>query len=211
MQVEQIPLTELRLDERNARKHNVRNLTAIMASLERFGQQKPIIVDDNNVVRAGNGTLEAARKLGWKELNCVRSQLEGQELAAYAIADNRTSELAEWDVQILVEQLEEFNHLDSDLVAAAGYNDGDLTQLLSDVYGEENDPEREWKNMPEFENSTLSYRALIVHFTAPEHVESFKKLVGQEFSDEAKFIWHPKAEKADTKATRMVDAQDAAE
>ncbi len=52
-------------------------------------------------MRAGNGTLIAAKALGWKTISIVRSDLAKTELTAYAIADNRTAELAEWDTDIL--------------------------------------------------------------------------------------------------------------
>jgi DNA modification methylase len=101
MNTEQIQVSSLNSDPANARKHSDRNIDAIKASLARFGQQKPIVVDANNVVRAGNGTLEAAKALGWEEISVVRSGLEGSEMSAFAIADNRTAELAEWDEEIL--------------------------------------------------------------------------------------------------------------
>ena len=101
MKLLQLPIDSLHADPANARKHSQRNLDAVMSSLIRFGQQKPIVIDANNVVRAGNGTLSAAKALGWKEIGCVRSTLEASELTAYAIADNRTAELAEWDPDVL--------------------------------------------------------------------------------------------------------------
>ncbi len=101
MNTEQIQVSSLNSDPANARKHSDRNIDAIKSSLARFGQQKPIVVDANNVVRAGNGTLEAAKALGWEEISVVRSGLEGSEMSAFAIADNRTAELAEWDEEIL--------------------------------------------------------------------------------------------------------------
>lgn len=61
-----------------------KNIEAIKGSLAKFGQQKPIVVNKDNVVVAGNGTLEAARQLGWKEINVVRTNLTGAELTAFA-------------------------------------------------------------------------------------------------------------------------------
>ena len=101
LNVERVSVDELKLDPRNARLHPDRNLAAIRASLERFGQQKPIVVKKDGTVIAGNGTLEAARLLGWTHLDVVRTELEGKEALEFAIADNRTSELSEWDVQAL--------------------------------------------------------------------------------------------------------------
>jgi ParB-like chromosome segregation protein Spo0J len=109
MKIETVQIECLSLDPANARKHGSRNLDAIKASLRRFGQQKPIVVDSKNVVRAGNGTLQAAKALKWKEIKIVRSDLPPSELTAFAIADNRTAELAEWDCEILAVVLKKEN------------------------------------------------------------------------------------------------------
>jgi ParB-like chromosome segregation protein Spo0J len=97
MQLTTTKITELSLDPSNVRKHSRRNLDAIKASLRKFGQQKPIVVDAKGIVLAGNGTLTAAQELGWTEIQIVRTDLAGVEATAFAIADNRTAELAEWD------------------------------------------------------------------------------------------------------------------
>lgn len=102
-----LPLDQLREDPLNARVHPERNLAAIEASLRRFGQQKPIVVAKDGTVVAGNGTLAAARRLGWDSLLCVRTDLPPDEARAFAIADNRTAELAEWDMEVLASSAEE--------------------------------------------------------------------------------------------------------
>ncbi len=97
MKIKQTKLTDLTLDPDNARIHDKRNLDAIKASLEAFGQRKPIVVADGVVV-AGNGTLEAAQALGWDEIATVSADdLTPEQRTAFAIADNRTAELAAWD------------------------------------------------------------------------------------------------------------------
>ncbi|HEY1923347.1 MAG TPA: ParB/Srx family N-terminal domain-containing protein [Tepidisphaeraceae bacterium] len=113
MLLETVAIDSLRPDSANARKHGKRNLDAIMASLRRFGQQKPIVVDSCGVVRAGNGQFAAAKALGWSHVEIVRSDLQAAELTAYAIADNRTAELAEWDELVLSGQLsnDELGHV----------------------------------------------------------------------------------------------------
>ncbi len=128
--LEKVAITKISADPGNVRKHGARNLEAIKASLRRFGQQKPIVVDANNVVRAGNGTLAAATELGWKEIAIVRTQLTEADAVAYAIADNRTAELAEWDEQALSEQLAV---MDAGLQDAAGFADGELAKMLGDL------------------------------------------------------------------------------
>ena len=63
MQSELVAISSLSLDPANVRKHPDKNIQSIIASLKRFGQQKPIVVDANGIVRAGNGTLMAAQQL----------------------------------------------------------------------------------------------------------------------------------------------------
>lgn len=114
-------VAELLKDPANVRKHSDRNVEAIAASLRRFGQQKPIVVDVSGVVRAGNGTLEAAQRLGWEKIVGVVTDLKGGDATAYAIADNRTAELAEWDDDALQSQLLGLMDEDQELAFAAGW------------------------------------------------------------------------------------------
>jgi DNA modification methylase len=126
-------IEQLSNDPANARKHDERNISAIVGSLRRFGQQKPIVIDSSGVVRAGNGTLEAARQLGWTEIDCVVTDLEGSDAIAYAIADNRTSELAAWDDDILAAQLHGLLTDDEALLEAAGFDEDELAAMLNEL------------------------------------------------------------------------------
>ena len=105
MNVETVAIDSLKLDPKNARKHSKKNLDAIANSLKQFGQRKPIVVH-NGVVIAGNGTLEAARSLGWSQIAIVRTpeDWDADTAKAFALADNRSAELAEWNDQVVLEQ-----------------------------------------------------------------------------------------------------------
>jgi DNA modification methylase len=105
-----VAIAELFLDPNNARKHSQRNLDAIAASLVRFGQRKPLVVH-RGVVLAGNGTLEAARSIGWTEIevSAVPDDWDDDTAKAYALADNRSAELAEWDESELAKQILELD------------------------------------------------------------------------------------------------------
>src|SRR4051812_9327443 len=92
MNIEDVEISSLSPDPANVRRHSERNLETIKASLRRFGQQKPIVVDGSGIVRAGNGTLAAAIALGWTHIKIVRSNLAGSEATAYGIADNRAGD-----------------------------------------------------------------------------------------------------------------------
>jgi DNA modification methylase len=111
LRLETVLISSLSLDLSNARKHDAKNLASIAGSLKLFGQRKPIVVSGANVVVAGNGTLEAAKSLGWSEIDVVRipADWSAEQVKAYALADNRTAELAEWDAKILAEQLVELD------------------------------------------------------------------------------------------------------
>jgi ParB-like chromosome segregation protein Spo0J len=127
MHTETVPIDSIHTDPANARRHPQRNLDAIISSLARFGQQKPIVVDSNRIVRAGNGTLAAAVALGWKHIEIVRTELIGIEAAAFAIADNRTAELAEWDPDVLAAALAD------PTIGDLGFTDEELKQWLGDA------------------------------------------------------------------------------
>jgi hypothetical protein len=106
MKLETLRIDDLVTDPNNARTHDDKNLDAIKGSLSQFGQRKPIVIQDN-VVIAGNGTLEAARQLGWKEIEVVRvpDEWTPDQAKAFALADNRTAELAQWNHDVLSSQI----------------------------------------------------------------------------------------------------------
>jgi ParB family transcriptional regulator, chromosome partitioning protein len=129
MKTERVPIDSVQFDPANVRRHGEKNLATIKASLARFGQQKPLVVDADGVVRAGNGTLAAAKALGWKEVTIVRTDLRGAEATAYAIADNRTAELAEWDDDALAQTLAALQIEDDDLAIATGFTVEEIAAL----------------------------------------------------------------------------------
>ena len=134
-------ITELSLDPSNVRKHGRKNIDAIKASLRKFGQQKPIVVDAKGIVLAGNGTLAAAKELGWTEIEVTRTELTGSAATAFAIADNRTAELAEWEEDKLAQVLQSLKVEDADLFAATGYDDAEVDKMVGTEVTEDEVPE----------------------------------------------------------------------
>ena len=116
MKVDLIKIDELGLDPNNARKHDDKNLKAIADSLKQFGQRKPIVLHGKTVV-AGNGTLVAARSLGWTHIEAVYvpESWTADQVKAYALADNRSAELAVWDELVLASQLLELHEAEFDI------------------------------------------------------------------------------------------------
>lgn len=107
MKIETLQIKDLTPDPQNARQHDEKNLKAIQGSLKEFGQRKPIVITEAGVIVAGNGTVEAAKRLGWLEIQAVRvpSDWTPEQVKAFALADNRTAELAAWSPEVLSAQL----------------------------------------------------------------------------------------------------------
>jgi len=123
-----VPIADLTPDASNARRHDQRNLDAIAASLSRWGQRLPIVVQrEGMVVRAGNGRLAAAKSLGWTHIAAVVVDDTSVEAVAFAIADNRTAELATWDDETLASLLDT---LPKDVLPDTGFTDAELADLL---------------------------------------------------------------------------------
>jgi len=124
-----VSIKDLREDPANARMHPPRNMEVIKDSLKTYGQQKPIVVDKSGMVLAGNGTLRAVKELGWEEVWVAISGLEGIDRVAYAIADNRSAELARWYDKALVRLLHSMQEQTAGLVT--GFSSDDLQKLVS--------------------------------------------------------------------------------
>jgi len=112
------------------------DIGAISQSLERFGQQKPIVVDEAGVILAGNHTYEAARALGWTDIAVTASLLEGAEKSAFALADNHLSDLATYDDELLFDMTLEVRE-ETGTLDGIGFNDEDLEALRLEL---ETDP-----------------------------------------------------------------------
>lgn len=109
MKIETLRIADLTLDPKNARQHDAKNLKAIEGSLTQFGQRKPIVITEAGVIVAGNGTVTAAKSLGWETIEAVRvpADWSSDQVKAFALADNRTAELAAWSPEVLAAQLVE--------------------------------------------------------------------------------------------------------
>lgn len=183
MKITSVKISELKYDPENARKHSPKNLEAISTSLKEFGQRKPIVVGKNNIVLAGNGTLEAARTLGWESIDAVFAPEDWDELKAraFALADNRSAELAEWDDAILAKQLLEIE---------AEFNIQELGFEMPQVIEPEPLDENEAPELPAEPKTKLGDlwqmgEHLLLCGDAT-NVEDYKKLLGDEIVD---MVW----------------------
>ncbi len=105
-------LSDLTSDPQNARKRTDRSTELIKESLGRYGAARSIVIDEENRVLAGNGTIEGAKAAGIKSVRVIETDgneiiavkrigLSEEDKVGLALADNRTSDLSEWDQEML--------------------------------------------------------------------------------------------------------------
>lgn len=108
-QIVYMKVEDLELNTRNPR-FNDKAVDTVAKSIEKYGFKNPLIVDTNNVVYCGNTRLKAARKLGIEEVPCIiADDLTEQQIREYALLDNKTNEIADWDMELLEEELKELS------------------------------------------------------------------------------------------------------
>jgi site-specific DNA-methyltransferase (adenine-specific) len=110
------------------------DIDAVAASLDRFGQRKPIVVrKDDGTIIAGNHTWQAAKKLGWTEIAVAYVGDDDTTAQAYALADNRTAELGSYDEQALKDLIDKVALVDPELVRISGWSDAAVQELVDRI------------------------------------------------------------------------------
>lgn len=146
-QVKIVPIAELIPDPSNARRRNSRAESALATSVKELGAGRSVVIDRDGVIRAGNGTLEAAKAAGISEAIVIetdgrklvvvkRPDWTAEQALAYAISDNRTNELSYFDVKALsgaISKLAEHAIAvgNRTLLDTAGFNEKELEALLT--------------------------------------------------------------------------------
>jgi ParB family transcriptional regulator, chromosome partitioning protein len=142
LQIEYLKINEIIPYEKNPRR-NDQAVESVAASIREFGFKVPIIIDSDNVIVCGHTRLKAAKKLKLQTVPCVRADdLTEEQIKAFRLADNKTSELAEWDLDLLQSELADIADLDLSLFGfttggpeTAGGATGDELDL--EDYGDE--------------------------------------------------------------------------
>ena len=133
-------LSELHLNDRNPRI-NDNAVDVVAKSIEKYGFKNPLIVDTNGKIWCGNTRYKASKKLGLKEVPCIiADDLTEEQIREYALLDNKTNELADWDFELLGEELADLNLGDFDLDWGINEDDNsnkeriDKSDKLNDIY-----------------------------------------------------------------------------
>ncbi len=153
-----------RVDSVRPMKGNPRigNVEAVMRSLEEFGQRKPIVATADGTITAGHHLHAAAVQLGWDEVAVLFIDEDASRARAFALADNRTSDLGRYDNQALVDMLVAVREDDLALLAATSYSEEDVDDLLSFLEAptptDDDPPESEDSTRPEVECPNCGHR-----------------------------------------------------
>jgi DNA modification methylase len=135
---------DLKLDPKNPRSHRPRQIRQIARSIVEFGFLVPILIDASGKVIAGHGRLLAARQLGWREVPTIQlHHLSEAQARIFMIADNRLTEISEWDDALLATQLRELAALDLDFsLEITGFDAAEIDLRIEQSVLTDDDDER---------------------------------------------------------------------
>ena len=130
--IRRVSIDAIHQDPANARSHPDENLGAIEASLQRFGQAEPLVVQKSTGrVIGGNGRLAVMKKLGWAHCDVVELEVDDLTATSLGLALNRTAETATWNQDALAALLQELQTQGA--LDGTGFDDEDLDKLLAEL------------------------------------------------------------------------------
>jgi len=132
LSIRRVAIDSLHPDPANARVHDERNLETIQASLVRFGQVEPLVVQQGTGrIIGGSGRLVAMKRLGWSEVAIVEIDLSAIDATALGIALNRTAELADWDPSALAQLLASLRV--ENALEGVGFDELEIDELVASL------------------------------------------------------------------------------
>jgi len=187
MEVETIPIAEIVPYKNNPRK-NDKAVDIVAKSIKEFGFKVPIVLDKNNVIVCGHTRVKAAIKLGISEIPVIyASDLNENQIKAFRIMDNKSIEYAEWDTDLLKQELGKLNLVGFDL-DLTGFEDRELNELLNLKKDDDFDIDEEIEKAQQQECTIKTgdlyqlgeHKLIVGSATDPE---AWKKLLGEERFD----------------------------
>lgn len=136
LKITYFPIGELIPYANNPRKNDAA-VDKVAASIKEFGFRVPIVIDKNKEIVCGHTRLKAAKKLKLKEIPCVMADdLTDEQIKAYRLADNKVSEFADWDDELLDLELDDID-LDMEQFGFDLNIEPEVTEIVEDEVPEE--------------------------------------------------------------------------
>ena len=136
LEVKEIELVDLHPWDDNPRL-NEHAVDAVAESIRSFGFNVPILCDQNLTIVAGHTRWKAAKKIGMDKVSVIVVEMTDAQRHAFAIADNKTAEIADWDFPKLREVLEELRSEEID-IKSLGFSDEEIRRLILNEDEDEN-------------------------------------------------------------------------
>ncbi len=149
LQVQELEIQKLSPWDDNPRKYG-QAVDAVAESIRSFGFNVPILCDQNMTIIAGHTRWKAAQKLGLEKVPVIMIEMTDSKRRAFAIADNKTAEIADWDFLKLRELLEELQSEDID-INSMGFSDEEIRRFI--LNGEDNE-----NTIPDIDNASVTTR-----------------------------------------------------
>ena len=133
LNITRIKVDQLVHDHANPRKHDDRNMSAIMESLREHGQVEPLVIQNSTkMVVGGNARLQSMKNLGWDEVDVVMLDISNEEARKLSISLNRSGELAGWNEEVLAQHLSDLSAIDDFEPESLGFTDSEMMKLIAE-------------------------------------------------------------------------------
>jgi DNA modification methylase len=155
MQIIKVKVTDLKPYEKNAKKHPKEQIEQIKKSIQQFGMNDPIGIDEHNMVIEGHGRLLAVKELGFEEVDCIcLSHLSEKDKKAYILAHNKLTMNTGFDNAILLEELMFLKDADFN-ITDIGFSPKDITNIFHEKGKAEDDDFDINKHIPKIPTAKL--------------------------------------------------------
>lgn len=140
MNIVEMSVNDIKMYENNPRRNDV-SVDAVADSIKQFGFKVPIVIDKDNKIVTGHTRYKACLKLGIEKIPCVvADDLTDEQVRAFRLVDNKTSELSSWDWDKLEQELEGIENIDMSVFDFV-INEADIDGLFDDIEKPEQDKE----------------------------------------------------------------------
>ena len=158
----------------NNPRHNEKAIDSVANSIKNFGFKVPIVVDSEYTIINGHTRYLASLKLGLKKVPViVASDLTEEQAKKYRIADNKVGELADWNLEMLSDEIAELKDID---FSEYGFNEIELMILTEDIEPEEFDKEQIEEYSQRADRDILKVKKLTIRYENEQEKKELKKL-----------------------------------